>query len=131
MFKDLRRRDVRVRVLTSSLESSTVSMAQAGYMHYRVPLLEDGVELYEIRSLLGNARGSGQTTAMSRFGNYSLHAKMFVFDRRRLFIGSMNFDPALDASEHRDRLDHRTAPNLRSKLPRASRRWCSRSMPTI
>jgi putative cardiolipin synthase len=50
------------------------------------------VELYEIRSLLGNARGSGQTAAISRYGNYSLHAKLFVFDRKRLFIGSMNFD---------------------------------------
>jgi cardiolipin synthase C len=92
IFRNLRQRGIRVRVLTSSLESSTVSMAQAGYMHYRVPLLEDGVELYEIRSLLGNVRGSGQTAAISRFGNYSLHAKLFVFDRRRLFIGSMNFD---------------------------------------
>jgi putative cardiolipin synthase len=61
-------------------------------MHYRVPLLEDGVELYEIRSLLGNSQGSGQTASMSQYGNYSLHAKLFVFDRRRLFIGSMNFD---------------------------------------
>ena len=61
-------------------------------MHYRLPLLEDGVEIYEIRSLLGNARGSGQTAAISRYGNYSLHAKMFVFDRQRLFMGSMNFD---------------------------------------
>ena len=92
LFKDLRQRNVRVRILTSSLESSTVLLAQAGYMHYRVPLLEDGVELYEIRSLLGNTRGSGQTAAISRFGNYSLHAKLFVFDRKRLFIGSMNFD---------------------------------------
>ena len=92
LFKDLRRRNVRVRILTSSLESSTVLLAQAGYMHYRLPLLEDGVELYEIRSLLGNTRGSGQTAAISRFGNYSLHAKLFVFDRKRLFIGSMNFD---------------------------------------
>lgn len=92
MFKDLRQRNVRVRVLTNSLESSTVLMAQAGYMQYRVPLLEDGVELYEIRSLLGNTRGSGQTKAISRYGNYSLHAKLFVFDRKRLFIGSMNFD---------------------------------------
>lgn len=92
LFKDLRQRNVRVRVLTNSLESSTVLVAQAGYMGYRVPLLENGVELYEIRSLLGNARGSGQTAAMSRYGNYSLHAKMFVFDRQRLFIGSMNFD---------------------------------------
>jgi putative cardiolipin synthase len=61
-------------------------------MRYRVPLLEDGVELYEIRALLGNARGSGQTTRVSRYGNYSLHGKMFVFDRQKIFIGSMNFD---------------------------------------
>ena len=92
LFKNLRQRNARIRILTSSLESSTVSLAQSGYMHYRVPLLENGVELYEIRSLLGNARGSGQTTAISRYGNYSLHAKLFVFDRQRLFIGSMNFD---------------------------------------
>ena len=92
LFKDLRQRGVRVRVLTNSLESSTVPLAQSGYMHYRVPLLDIGVELYEIRSLLGNARGSGQTEAISRYGNYSLHAKLFVLDRQRLFIGSMNFD---------------------------------------
>lgn len=92
LFKGLRQRNVRVRVLTSSLESSTVLLAQAGYMHYRTPLLENGVELYEIRSLLGNTKGSGQTAAISRYGNYSLHAKLFVFDRRKLFIGSMNFD---------------------------------------
>ena len=92
LFKDLRQRNVRVRILTSSLESSTVLPAQAGYMKYRVPLLENGVELYEIRSRLGNTRGSGQTAAISRYGNYSLHAKLFVFDRQRLFIGSMNFD---------------------------------------
>lgn len=92
LFKDLRQRSVRVRILTSSLESSIVLLAQAGYMHYRVPLLESGVELYEIRSLLGNTRGSGETKAISRYGNYSLHAKLFVFDRQRVFIGSMNFD---------------------------------------
>jgi putative cardiolipin synthase len=92
LFEDLRRQGVRVRVLTNSLESSTVLLAQAGYMHYRTPLLESGVELFEIRSLLGNARGSGQSAAMSSFGNYSLHGKLFVFDRQKLFIGSMNFD---------------------------------------
>jgi putative cardiolipin synthase len=61
-------------------------------MHYRQPLLELGVEVHEVRSRLGNARGSGQTTTMTRYGNYSLHAKLFIFDRRKLFIGSMNFD---------------------------------------
>jgi len=92
LFSDLRKRNVRVRVLTNSLESNTVLLAQSGYMHYRLPLLKKGVELHEVRSLLGNARGSGQTTKMTRYGNYSLHAKLFVFDRQRLFIGSMNFD---------------------------------------
>ena len=92
LFGDLRKRNVRVLVLTNSLESSTVLLAQSGYMNYRVPMLELGVELYEIRSLLGNARGSGQTAEISKYGTYSLHAKMFVLDRRRLFIGSMNFD---------------------------------------
>jgi putative cardiolipin synthase len=92
LLKDLRQRQVRVRILTNSLESAPELVAQSGYMHYRVPLLEDGVELYEIRSLLGNTRGSGQTARLSRYGNYSLHAKLFVFDRQRLFIGSMNFD---------------------------------------
>lgn len=92
IFQNLRRRNVHVRILTNSLESSTVLPAQAGYMHYREALLRDGVEIYEIRSLLGNTKGSGQTAAISRFGNYSLHGKLFVLDRKRLFIGSMNFD---------------------------------------
>jgi putative cardiolipin synthase len=92
IFDGLRKRNVRIRVLTNSLESSTVMLAHSGYMSYRVPLLEAGVEIFEVRSLLGNARGSGQTTQMTRYGTYSLHAKLFVFDRQRLFIGSMNFD---------------------------------------
>ncbi len=92
IFNGLRQHNVRVRILTNSLESNTVILAHAGYMHYRVPLLESGVELFEVRSLLGNNKGSGQTVAISGFGNYSLHGKMFVFDRQRVFIGSMNFD---------------------------------------
>ena len=92
MFGELHKRDVRVSVLTNSLESATVLVAQSGYMGYRVPLLEQGVEIHEVRSLLGNVRGSGETKTMSRYGNYSLHAKVFIFDRRSLFIGSMNFD---------------------------------------
>jgi putative cardiolipin synthase len=92
LLKDLRQRHVRVRILTNSLESSPDAIAQSGYVRFRVPLLQNGVELYEVRSLLGSARGSGQTAVLSRYGNYALHAKLFVFDRQQLFIGSMNFD---------------------------------------
>jgi len=92
LLHDLREQKTRLRILTNSLESSTQLLAQAVYSRYRLPLLLDGVELSEIRSLLGNSHGSGQGAAMSRFGNYSLHAKMFVFDRKSVFLGSMNFD---------------------------------------
>jgi putative cardiolipin synthase len=92
ILSDLRKRGVQVRILTNSLESTPELMAHAGYMHYRVPLLEEGVELYEVRALLGDARGSGESPATARSTSYSLHAKLFVFDRQRLYIGSMNFD---------------------------------------
>jgi putative cardiolipin synthase len=92
LFEDLHNRGVRVRILTNSLESTPELAAQSGYMRYRVPLLADGVELYEVRSLLGNARGSGESSVTTRYGNYALHAKLFVFDRQRLYVGSMNFD---------------------------------------
>lgn len=92
LIVDLRQRNVQVRILTSSLAGTTELFAHSGYMHYRRQLLDAGVELYEVRPMLGSTRGSGQTAAISRAGNYGLHAKLFVFDRQKLFAGSMNFD---------------------------------------
>ena len=92
LVETLRGRNVRIAILTNSLESAPSLLAQAGYSGYRKPLLAEGAEIYELRALLGSTRGSGQTARISRFGNYSLHAKLFVFDRERIFIGSMNFD---------------------------------------
>ncbi|MGA2190175.1 MAG: phospholipase D-like domain-containing protein [Steroidobacteraceae bacterium] len=87
-----RDRHARVRVLTNSLESTPSLAAQSGYMRFRVQLLHLGVELHEVRALLGNTTGSGEATAISRYGNYGLHAKLYVFDRKSLFVGSMNYD---------------------------------------
>ena len=92
LLKGLRGRGVTVGILTNSLETNPELLAHSGYVRYRRALLDAGVALYEVRARLGNTRGSGQTAAISRFGNYSLHAKLFVFDRKRVFIGSMNFD---------------------------------------
>ena len=92
ILHDARQRGAEVRILTNSLESTQELMAHSGYMHYRIPLLEDGVELYEVRAVLGNARGSGESMATARSTSYGLHAKLFVLDRRRLYVGSMNFD---------------------------------------
>jgi putative cardiolipin synthase len=83
---------VRVRALTNSLESNPETAAHAGYTHYRVELLRDGMQLYEVRSMLGDTRGSGQSARVSRYGNYALHAKLYVMDTKEIYIGSMNFD---------------------------------------
>jgi putative cardiolipin synthase len=85
-------RHARVSILTNSLESAPSAEAQSGYMRYRVRLLHAGVELHEVRALLGSAQGSGQGAAISQQGHYALHAKLFVFDRKTAFVGSMNFD---------------------------------------
>ena len=92
LLHDLRQRNVRVRILTNSLNSTNELAAQTGYMRYRKQLLREGVELYELRAQLGNNRGSGQPAKMTRYGNFGLHAKLFVFDRKHLYAGSMNFD---------------------------------------
>ena len=92
LLKSHRQQGIRVRVLTNSLASNPETAAHAGYMHYRVGLVQDGVQLYEVRSLLGNNRGSGQSARVSGYGNYALHAKFYVMDTQELFIGSMNFD---------------------------------------
>jgi putative cardiolipin synthase len=82
----------RVRILTTSLEASKDPLAQAGYTRYRVPLLESGVELFEIRARPGSRRGSGESKRLTRTGNYGLHAKLMAFDAAVVFVGSMNFD---------------------------------------
>lgn len=92
VLKDLRQRNVRVGILTNSLESTTEISAHAGYQHHRTEMLEAGVELHEVRAAPDNARGTGQSAALSHYGNFGLHAKLYSFDRSKLLIGSMNFD---------------------------------------
>ncbi|MEN3354651.1 MAG: cardiolipin synthase [Betaproteobacteria bacterium] len=92
LFDELRQRNVRVRVLTNSLEATPELLAHAGYVHYRRALLEQGMELYEVRAQLGSATGSGASPTMATYGKYALHAKLFVFDGARVLIGSINFD---------------------------------------
>jgi putative cardiolipin synthase len=91
-LRELRSRNVRVRVLTNSFESTDVQFVHAGYVNYRRPLLEYGVELYEVRAIPGEPRASGGPLQSAGSGRFALHAKVFVFDRRRLYIGSMNVD---------------------------------------
>jgi putative cardiolipin synthase len=92
MLEALRQRNVRIGIVTNSLQSTRDILAYAGYIHSRRELLREGVQLYEVRAQLGSTRGSGQTARISHYGTYGLHGKLMVFDRQRIFIGSMNFD---------------------------------------
>ncbi len=92
ILKELRGRNVRVGILTNSLESTTEISAHAGYQRHRTEMLQAGVEVHELRAAPDNPRGSGESAALLRHGNYGLHAKLYTFDRSKLFIGSMNFD---------------------------------------
>jgi cardiolipin synthase C len=92
LLKNLRARGVTVRVLTNSLLSTDVVAVHAGYRRYRVPLLEAGVGLYEVKPLPGKPQPRGGLLKTPSSGQFSLHAKAFVFDRKRIFIGSANFD---------------------------------------
>jgi putative cardiolipin synthase len=93
LLKSLRERNVRVRVLTNSLLSTDVPAVHAGYRRYRIPLLEEGIDLYEVKPLPGKPTPRGGMLKEPSSGQFSLHAKAYVFDRKRIFIGSANLDP--------------------------------------
>ncbi len=106
----LAQRGVFTAVVTNSLAANDVAAVHGGYSRYRIPLLEGGVRLYEIRAQAGAETaprdgeagtdeplrtrampGSGSTAGSS--SGASLHTKAYVVDDARGFIGSFNMDP--------------------------------------
>ena len=88
----LAQRGVRVRILTNSLASNDVGIVHAGYSKYRKDLLRAGVELYEMNKKLTRKQRK-EKKGKGGSSKASLHAKSFVFDRSKIFIGSLNLDP--------------------------------------
>lgn len=83
---------VKVRILTNSLASTDVSVVHAGYIRYRKALLRAGIEMWEFNKALTREQRK-ELKAMGDSAKASLHAKSFVIDRKRVFIGSLNLDP--------------------------------------
>jgi putative cardiolipin synthase len=91
-LSQLSRRGVRVRIFTNSLSSNDVGLVHAGYGKYRKDLLRAGVELYEMNKKL-TRKERKEKKGVGGSSKASLHAKSFVFDRKEVFIGSLNLDP--------------------------------------
>ena len=99
-FAEIRKRGVRVRVLTNSLASNDAPAAHVGYARYRKALLEIGVEIYEMhaeqqgtfRNFGSSAPGAGSKGGSTGGSRASLHSKVVVMDERLLVVGSMNLD---------------------------------------
>ena len=89
-FGDLRKRNVKVTILTNSFAANDVPLAHAGYARYRVDLLRTGVDIYELSPtrIQRNERLMLPGTSLGR-----LHAKTAVIDQSTVYIGSVNLDP--------------------------------------
>jgi len=83
-FGALVKKGVRVIIITNSLASTNHSSVHAVYARYRKPLLQQGVELYELRP---------QFEAMETETKLTLHSKVATVDRTKMFVGSFNLDP--------------------------------------
>jgi phosphatidylserine/phosphatidylglycerophosphate/cardiolipin synthase-like enzyme len=90
LIDDLKRRGVRLRVLTNSLATTDAPAVHIGYARYREPMLKAGVDLRELRVHLDLPRSKVGSFGSSQA---SLHAKVLVIDQRDVLIGSMNMDP--------------------------------------
>ena len=92
-FAKLVNSGVSISVLTNSMQATDVLPVHSGYAKHRKALLKSGVKLYEFRPSIENS--DGRLKKMGPFGSSAsnLHAKTFVIDSKRLFIGSFNFDP--------------------------------------
>ncbi|WP_373187814.1 phospholipase D family protein [Halopseudomonas sp.] len=79
-----------VSVLTNSLATTDVLGVHSSYAPYRKPLLQGGVKIWELKPI-SNSQADPSTFIGD--SEASLHAKSFVFDRQKLFVGSINSDP--------------------------------------
>ncbi|AZZ37109.1 hypothetical protein CIK05_10000 [Bdellovibrio sp. qaytius] len=74
LFTELRSRHVKIRVFTNGSHSNDVPASHIGYLKTREIALKLGVQIWEYN------------------GPDTLHAKMVLIDRNKMFIGSFNWD---------------------------------------
>ncbi len=91
-FQKLRDRGVDIRLVTSALDTTDVSMVYCAYQKYRRDLVEAGVDLYEYKVHPPQGRREHKWYRL-RPSYSALHSKVLVFDGQTSWIGSFNLDP--------------------------------------
>jgi cardiolipin synthase C len=94
-FVDLRKRNVKVDILTNSWAANDEPLVYTGYARYRLQLLRTGVDIYELSPtrIQQNERLLLPSASIGR-----LHAKTAVIDQTMVYIGSVNLDPRSDST---------------------------------
>ena len=90
-LSDKHKRGVTVEVLTNSMASTNQIAAFSGYARYRKDVIGSGTKLFEFKSDVAQFVIEEDIPGSS--GNSGLHAKVMIFDRKRVFVGSFNLDP--------------------------------------
>lgn len=122
-FADWVEQGAEVSILTNSLAANDVAAVHAGYARYREALLEGGTDLWELKPRPASSP-SGKPGAFGS-SRASLHAKTMVFDRKQIFVGSMNLDPRsvslnteIGALIHSEPMSTDAARQFKQALPR-------------
>ena len=92
-FAELAKQGVSITILTNSMQATDVLPVHSGYAKHRKALLKAGIHLYELRSTAEDANKNIKKLGPFGSSASNLHAKTFVIDSQRLFVGSFNFDP--------------------------------------
>lgn len=127
----LRRRGVRVVVLSNSLAANDVTPVHVGYRRYRKALLCAGVEMWEMKPnveiRVAEQHAAAAPPPKKGEPRSTLHAKSMIFDRQTLFVGSFNLDPRSAALNtemgliiHIPKLARTTAQVLEEQLPQSA-----------
>jgi putative cardiolipin synthase len=91
-LRNLLDRGVSVKVVTNSLASRDGPAVNSHYKRWRKAILQAGAEWYEMRHDAA-IQPLVSDTPPTRAKFMGLHSKAMVIDRKRVYIGSMNFDP--------------------------------------
>ena len=84
-------RGVEMAIMTNSLGSTNQTIVHHAYARSRIPMLEAGVDVYEMKYHPAMQRELDTPPVESAW--VRLHAKAAVLDREHVFIGSFNFSP--------------------------------------